>query len=76
MSVNENASAAFFEGSTLYFQSSLKKITLCEGLESIKEEAFYGCTSLKEIVVPSAIGEIRVGAFTGCHENLVVRIVR
>ena len=44
---------------------SLSQVTLCEGLESIKDEAFYGCTSLETIVIPSTVREI-ARAFVGC----------
>jgi hypothetical protein len=45
---------------------SLSQVTLRQGLESIKEEAFYGCTSLETIVIPSTVREIAKHAFSGC----------
>jgi hypothetical protein len=45
---------------------SLSQVTLFEGLESIKDEAFYDCTSLETIVIPSTVREIAKHAFSGC----------
>ena len=45
---------------------SLAAVTLPEGLQSIGDYAFYGCTSLTAIEIPSSITSIGASAFNGC----------
>ena len=46
--------------------SSLERITLSEGLDSIGVSAFNGCAALAEIVFPSTLRSIGWYAFDGC----------
>ena len=62
--VVETITAETFKGCT-----SLKNVTLHEGLTTIDAEAFRRCTSLETIVIPSTVTTINLGAFAGC-ENL------
>lgn len=43
--------------------SSVEKITLPDGLQSIKTKAFYNCKNIEEITIPSTVTEIRASAF-------------
>ena len=52
-------------GSAFKNCKDLTSVTLSEGLTSIWEEAFYGCTSLQQIRFPDSLREIRSDAFQG-----------
>jgi len=54
------ASGAFF-GCT-----SLKTVTLSEGLEYIEYNAFQNCTALESVTFPASLKEIKSMAFSGC----------
>ncbi len=47
-------------------RSSLKEVTLPEGLISIGERAFQDCNGLKGITLPEGLTSIEVYAFSGC----------
>ena len=44
----------------------LKNVSLNNGLETIRQYAFYGCTSLEEIVIPETVNSIENYVFSGC----------
>ncbi len=48
--------------------SQLRSVELCEGLESIDIEAFYGCALLASIVIPSTVKAIGWSAFAFCNQ--------
>ena len=48
------------------FCSSLKDITIPEGVTSIGDGAFYGCSSLKNITIPEGMTSIGAWAFGDC----------
>ncbi len=48
--------------------SSIKSISLPEGLQVIRESAFYSCQSLTEIEIPSTVEEIGYQAFYNCYK--------
>ena len=52
----------FFAGNT-----SLKKVTISDGVTTIGSSAFYGCSSLTSIVIPDSVTSIDSDAFIGCH---------
>ena len=52
--------------------TTLKSVTILEGVTSIDEYAFYECTALESIVIPSGITSIGESAFYGCDS--LVRI--
>lgn len=47
--------------------TSLKKVTLNEGIRSIGSYAFYGCTNLRELYLSEALEYIADGAFSDCY---------
>ncbi|MDY6398761.1 MAG: leucine-rich repeat protein [Treponema sp.] len=49
-----------------YISSSLKSVTLSEGMTSIKRYAFDGCSGLESVTIPSSVTSIGVCAFRGC----------
>ncbi len=46
--------------------TTLKSVTLPEGLLSIGANAFAGCTSLQEVTLPNGLQTFATGAFQGC----------
>ena len=51
------------------YDDMLEKVIICEGIETIKGGAFYGCSRLKEIIIPESVLLIENVAF-GCCKNL------
>lgn len=51
-----------------YYCSSLKEITIPEGVTSIGDYAFSYCPSLKEITIPESVTSIGDGAFEWCDK--------
>ncbi len=49
-----------------YKCSSLREITLPEGLKKMGHHCFYECTSLEKIVIPDSVSETGMGCFEGC----------
>ena len=47
-------------------------MTLSEGLKTIGENAFLGCTALKEIEIPASAEEIAENAF-GSNTNVIFK---
>lgn len=48
------------------FLNSSAQITLCEGLTTIENYAFKGCTGIKVLYLPSSVTKVGKGAFSGC----------
>ena len=46
--------------------SSLEKVVLPEGLQTIQSGVFQGCTGLKEITIPQSVREMGQSVFDGC----------
>jgi hypothetical protein len=44
----------------------LREVELCEGAESIMDNAFQYCTSLERVILPSSVKTIGCDAFWGC----------
>jgi len=42
------------------------------GLSSIGEKAFYGCTNMRQITVPGSVESIGANAFGNCSSSLTV----
>ncbi len=51
--------------------SGLTRVAIAEGLHSLGEEAFCGCSSLTEAVLPSSLEEIGLHAF---HQTIPMSI--
>eukprot|EP00970_Alexandrium_tamarense_P015662 scaffold5368_cov206-Alexandrium_tamarense.AAC.4 len=49
-----------------YGRSRLVEVELCDGLQTIDDGAFIGCSSLQSILIPSIVEEILFMAFDGC----------
>lgn len=45
---------------------SLKSVTITDGIESIADNAFYGCRNLTSITIPESVKNIGSYAFSGC----------
>ena len=54
--------------------SSLKSITIPEGVKWIERFAFSGCSGLTSITIPESVTLIGGGAFSGCSNltNIIV----
>nr|WP_081794759.1 leucine-rich repeat domain-containing protein [[Eubacterium] cellulosolvens] len=50
----------------LYPRSVLEEVVLPKSLETIEENAFYGCIKLKKINIPENVTTIEDNAFSGC----------
>lgn len=48
--------------------TSLTKVTIATGVESIADNAFYGCSGLTEIKIPNTVTTLGEGAFRGCSK--------
>ena len=46
--------------------NDIKSVSLPDGLTSIGEVAFYGCTSLSSVTIPDSVTSIGSYAFSGC----------
>ena len=65
----ENGGLYTKDGKTLLFVSpkkSGKAFIVKDGVESIAEEAFYGCAKLKTLTLPDSLKQIGAGAFHRC----------
>ena len=54
--------------------STLKSVTISEGVETIMLEAFYRCTAISEISLPSTLRTIGSWAFAECESLTVINI--
>ena len=55
-------------------RQSVKKIVIGEGITSVANDAFSGCSNAKEIVLPSTLESIYSYAFCGCESVDTVTI--
>lgn len=53
---------------------NIETVTIPEGVEIIKTEAFKNCYNLKEVIVPESLLDICAYAFSGCFELAPVEI--
>lgn len=63
-----------FQGSSAN-PSNLTSVSVAEGLETIGERAFQGCTALTHIDFPASVSKIGAGAFMSCENMIRVRFM-
>ena len=61
--------------SAFYMCKNLTSATVCEGVETIEDNAFRGCTALAYIDFPASITSVGAGAFMSCQEMVSVRFM-
>jgi len=54
--------------------TSLKSVTIPEGVTSIGGSAFSGCTSLKSVTIPSSVTSIYSTAFNSCSSLTAINV--
>lgn len=57
-----------------FFKCKVSKIQIEEGVEIIKEDAFFCCENLKEILLPQSLKTIEKSVFWGCSNLTVINI--
>ncbi len=62
-------------GSTTGPNTTLKNVTIPEGIITISKGAFYYCTNLESLTIPESVGNIATHAFCGCSslESLTIK---
>ena len=55
-------------------KTTLKSVTIRDGITSIGDSAFFGCTSLTSVTIPSSVTSIGDGAFYNCTSLTSVTI--
>lgn len=53
----------------------IEEVVIDEGVTSIGDWSFYGCTSLTEITIPDSVTSISYGAFAGCSSLREITIL-
>ena len=48
------------------FRSEIQAVTIEDGVSSVGETAFSGCTEMKSVTLPKSVTTIREGAFSSC----------
>ena len=64
----------FSYSDTRWGGNDIKSVSLPDGLTSIGEVAFYGCTSLTSVAIPDSVTSIGYDAFRGCTSLTSVAI--
>ena len=65
------SASPLYNGANLYINNQLLTVLqFNEGITTVKDYLFYGCTSLTKVVIPEGVTSIGVGAFRECT-NLV-----
>ena len=64
----------FSYSDTRWGGNDIKSVSLPDGLTSIGEVAFYGCTSLTSVTIPDSVTSIGSSAFSGCTSLTSVTI--
>ena len=59
---------------TQYCREKLTEVTLGNTMNSVGENAFYGCTSLADITIPENVTDIGNNAFRGCTSLVTITI--
>jgi hypothetical protein len=66
--------AAFFTLITGSGKASLTSVILPSSVNSIGQDAFYGCTGLMSVTIPSSVNSIGMLAFDGCSSLTSIAI--
>lgn len=53
-------------GSQAFYKCDITSITLPEGIESLSDNCFYGCSKLTSISIPKSVTSIYQATFSGC----------
>ncbi len=62
------------EGKVICAPADLEKAEIPEGVTSIGEEAFHGCSSLTSVTIPESVTSIGEGTFRGCSRLSAVNV--
>lgn len=57
-----------------FTESKIEQVTLSDGIKSIGDSAFSGCTDLSSVVIPGSITQIGNDVFSNCHKMVSVTI--
>ena len=64
----------FSYSDTRWGGNDIKSVSLPDGLTSIGEVAFYGCTSLSSVTIPDSVTSIGSYAFRGCTSLTAINV--
>ena len=56
----------YYDNSFERYSTSIRSVKIEDGIKSITQECFFGCSNLQYITIPSSIEKIGNGAFCGC----------
>lgn len=57
-----------------WYNNSIKKVQIAEGITGIGYEAFYKCEQLKSVIIPNTVTRIDVKAFYACSNLSIVEL--
>lgn len=61
-------------GSAFINKTSIKSVTIPNGIETILSDAFYNCTAITSITIPDSVTSIGARAFQGCSALSEIKI--
>ena len=75
ISFGDSLSNPLFYANNLYLNDTLiQELTIPEGVTSIGNYAFYGCSGLTSVTIPSSVTRIQSGTFSSCSSLTSVTI--
>ena len=66
LTVNCNIPSASSESYGAFYNSKFSLVNIAEGVDSVGDYAFYGCSNLTSITIPNSVKSIGKYAFSGC----------